>query len=83
MQSCWTANKFSKVGAAGNNTGRGADSSCFINSFGFTEETLVVNVGDTALNTVQLIVKLKLINFHVSKDCLLIGGSGILLGICE
>ena len=63
--------------------GRGADSSCFINSFGFTEKTLVLNVGDTALNTVQLIVKLKLINFHVSKDCLLIGGSGILLGICE
>ena len=45
-----------------------------------TEETYG---GDTALNIVQFIIKLKLVNFHVSKDCLFIGGSGILLGICE
>ena len=46
----------------------------------YTEETYV---GDTALNIVQFIIKLKLINFHVSKDCLVIGGPGILLGICK
>ena len=43
----------------------------------------VLTVGDTALNIVQFIIKLKLVNFHVSKYCLLIGWSGVLLGICE